>query len=156
MDENAPSPKQIPSEGAFRVRVRYCECDPMGVAHHSAYVPWLEEARTELLRASGVSYAQLEAEGVFLAVVRLETTYRRPARYDDVVEVRVRVVGGSRVKIRHEYKVVLAERAGLAPDRIAAMRHHGEDVLALAATTLACINAEGRPRQLPDWLAARE
>jgi acyl-CoA thioester hydrolase len=145
----------VPDAGSFRVRVRYCECDPMAVAHHSAYVPWLEEARTELLRACGVSYAQLEAEGVLLAVVRLEVTYRRPARYDDVLEVRVRVVGGSRVKIRHEYEVVLAERSGASAGEVAAMEAHGEALLARAATTLACIGADGRPRALPDWLVPR-
>jgi acyl-CoA thioester hydrolase len=155
MAEPTLPPTEVPNSGAFRVRVRYCECDPMGVAHHSAYMPWFEEARTELLRAAGVSYAQLEAEGVLLAVVKLETTYRRPARYDDVLEVRVRVVGGSRVKIRHEYEVVLAERGRATAAELDALRLHGEDVLARAATTLACIDAGGRPRALPDWLVPR-
>lgn len=151
MDANTAGPR-VESYGEFRVRVRYCECDPMGVAHHSAYIPWLEEARTELLRGSGVSYAQLEAEGVFLAVVKLAVAYRRPARYDDVLAVRVRVTGGSRVKIQHEYDVRVVSREGVDAGALQTMRLHGEDLLATASTTLACIDGAGRPRALPDWL----
>ncbi|MFO0084137.1 MAG: acyl-CoA thioesterase, partial [Phycisphaerales bacterium] len=64
-----PAPTSATSlSTTVRVRVRYCECDPMNVAHHAAFIPWLELARTELLRTSGVSYAHLEAAGVFLVV----------------------------------------------------------------------------------------
>lgn len=140
-----PAPSApVPTAGASRVRVRYCECDPMGVAHHASYIPWLEIARTELLRGTGVTYAQLEQSGVFLVIVRLDVRYRRPVRYDDVVEVRTRVSGGSRIKIEHEYDLVVVERGGNAV----------EEPVAAAATTLACVGADGRPRALPDWLAS--
>lgn len=155
-EPSPPTPERAPaSSGSFPVRVRYCECDPMGVAHHAAYIPWLEEARTSLLRTSGVSYAQLEAAGVFLAITKLETRYRRSARYDDLVEVRARVSGGSRVKIEHAYEVRLLERPGLGQADLDRMRHAGEDLLASAETTLACIDGQGRPRGLPEWLTAR-
>ena len=134
----------IPTAGASRVRVRYCECDPMGVAHHASYIPWLEIARTELLRGTGVTYAQLEGAGVFLVIVRLDVRYRRPVRYDDVVEVRTRVTGGSRIKIEHEYDLAVVERGGAA----------AEEPVAAASTTLACVGADGRPRALPEWLAS--
>jgi acyl-CoA thioester hydrolase len=134
----------VPTSGASRVRVRYCECDPMGVAHHASYVPWLEIARTELLRGTGVTYAQLEEAGVFLVIVRLDVRYRRPVRYDDVVDVRTRVTGGSRIKIEHEYDLVVVERGGAGV----------EEPVAAAFTTLACVGADGRPRALPDWLAS--
>ncbi|MBK7403054.1 MAG: acyl-CoA thioesterase [Phycisphaerales bacterium] len=152
----APSlaPQRAPDrEGVHQIRVRYCECDPMGVAHHAAYIPWLEESRTELLRTSGVSYAQLEGAGFFLAIIRLETLYKRPARYDDLLEVRVRVSGGSRVKIHHDYEVRLLERPGWTAQALADLRHAGADLLVTGSTTLACIDADGRPRPLPDWLA---
>ena len=118
----------------------------MGVAHHAAYIPWLEMGRTELLRDAGVSYADLEASGVFLVIVKLEVRYRRPIRYDDVVEVRTRVVGGSRVKIEHEYELVVVERDGEVK----------EEAVAAAATTLACVDGEGRVRELPGWLVAEK
>jgi acyl-CoA thioester hydrolase len=122
----------------------------MGVAHHAAYVPWLEAARTEILRDAGVSYAQLESAGVFLVVTKIEVRYRRAGRYDDLLEVRARVVGGGRVKIEHEYEVRVAERIGAD---VARMRETGEDLLAGATTTLACVDERGRVRALPDWLA---
>jgi acyl-CoA thioester hydrolase len=141
----APHPTApIPTAGSTRIRVRYCECDPMGVVHHASYIPWLEIGRTELLRTTGVTYAQLEAAGVFLVIVKLDVRYRRPIRYDDVVEVRTVVVGGSRVKIEHEYDLAVVERAG----------QETNDLVAAASTTLACVGQDGRPRPLPDWLAS--
>jgi acyl-CoA thioester hydrolase len=135
-------------EGTVRIRVRYCECDPAGVAHHASYVPWLEIARTELLRGTGVTYAAMEREGVLLVVAALTVTYRRPVYYDDVVEVRTRVTGGSRVKIEHAYEIVIAEDGG-----------HGKragggsgEVVTRAGTTLVCVDREGRVRGLPEWL----
>ena len=68
----------IPTRGEMRFRVRYAECDPMNVAHHASYAPWLEMGRTELLRQGKVSYAELEQAGVFLVVTKLELRYRRP------------------------------------------------------------------------------
>lgn len=120
----------------------------MGVVHHGSYIPWLEIGRTELLRASGVSYAALEAAGVFLVIVKLDVRYRRPVRYDDVVEVRTSWTGGSRVKIEHQYEVVVAEpttASVLAPGFVAAA----------ANTMLGCVDAQGKIRELPDWLVHR-
>jgi acyl-CoA thioester hydrolase len=133
------------AEHVTRLRVRYCECDPMGVAHHASYVPWLEIGRTELLRGSGTSYAALEAAGVLLVIVKLDMRYRRSARYDDLVEVRTRWVGGSRVKILHEYEVNVLEPgtpvADFAPFTAVA-----------ASTTLACVDRSGSVMELPPWL----
>lgn len=145
-----PSPSTpIPSENRLAVRVRYCECDPMGVAHHAAYIPWLEMGRTEILRDCGVTYADLERAGVFLVIVKLDVRYRRPACYDDLLEIRTTVVGGSKVKVEHQYDVALLEDG-----------RHGEhaarapgDILAAASTTLACVGKDGRIQPLPDWLA---
>ena len=55
----------------IEIRVRYCECDPMGVVHHTVYPIWFEMGRTELLRATGSNYAQMEAKGFFLAVTSI-------------------------------------------------------------------------------------
>lgn len=140
-----PDPRSV-----SRIRVRYCECDPMGVAHHAAYIPWFEIGRTEMLRAVGKSYADLEAQGVFLVITRLDARYRRPVLYDDIVDIVTHRVGGSRVKIEHRYEVLIAERSasGVA-------RHplpHGP--AAVGETTLACVGRDGRPMALPDWLSS--
>ena len=138
--------RPIPREGELQLRVRYCECDPMGVAHHGSYAAWLEMGRTELLRTCGVTYADLEAHGVFLVVTRLDLRFKAPARYDDTVVVRTVVSGGGRARIDHEYEVWVDRGDGA-----------GKSVLvATGRSTLGCVDASGRPRALPDWLTAAE
>jgi len=147
-----PRPPRPPaSSGVITLRTRYCECDPMGVAHHASYAPWLEIGRTELLRDCGLTYAKLEACGVLLVIVKLEVRYRRAIRYDDLIQIRTVVKGGSRVKLEHEYQIELLEpAAGWPGDE----RPHDPPVMAVAATTLAAVDRGGRPRPLPDWLVA--
>ena len=70
----------------FRIdlRVRFAETDAMGVAHHAAYLPWLESARVEYLRALGHPYRELrDRDGLEFAVVGLDLRYRAPLRFDD-------------------------------------------------------------------------
>lgn len=133
----------------------------MGVVHHAAYIPWLEMGRTELLREAGVTYAELEAAGVFLVIVKLECSYRRPAYYDDLLEVRTRVVGGSRIKIRHEYEVVravdpAAVNGAAAPGAVMgnglAQRRTPGEVIMTASSLLASVDRSGTPALLPEWL----
>lgn len=152
--------RPVPSAGSVQIRVRYCECDPMGVVHHAAYIPWLEIGRTELLREAGVSYAELETAGVFLAIVKMECSYRRPAYYDDLIEVRTKVVGGSRIKIRHEYELYRAAAdpslrgvvgASGAGNNLPQVRTPGE-LLMTGTTLLASLDRSGRPAGLPEWL----
>jgi acyl-CoA thioester hydrolase len=115
----------------------------MGVAHHAAYPVWLEIARTEVLRQSGVSYRDLEAAGVFLVVARLEMKYRRPLKYDDEIEIRCRLTsgaGGGGVKLEHEYEILR-----VAPEP-------SPQPVFVASSVLACVNREGRPQRLPEWL----
>lgn len=142
-----PPPVRLPLPTAISLtfRPRYNECDPMGIVHHAAYIPWLEIGRTELLRAAGLSYAQLEAQGVLLAIIDLQVKYKASARYDDVLQLHTRVTGGSRVKLVHEYTLTLLHPAtGPALDE--------PRTLLTASTTLACIDRAGRPQALPDWL----
>ncbi|MEZ6317307.1 MAG: acyl-CoA thioesterase [Phycisphaerales bacterium] len=133
----------LASEGVVRVRVRYAECDPMGVAHHASYARGWRSGGRRSCATRGRATRRLERAGVFLVVTKLEVKYRRPIRYDDVLEVRTRVMGGSRVKIRHEYEVVVLERRGAAvhPDDPAV---HAGGAAAIAATELACVGPDGR------------
>jgi acyl-CoA thioester hydrolase len=95
------------------VRVNYSETDQMGVVYHARYLVWLDVARTEHLRRSGMSYRELEASGLRLAVSRVSIQFRQPARYDDVVRIRcwVREVASRRVDFG--YAVEHAEDARL-------------------------------------------
>ena len=72
-----------PDVSEIRVRVNYSETDQMGVVYHARYLVWLDVARTEHLRVSGMSYRDLEAAGLRLAVSEVAVRYRQPARYDD-------------------------------------------------------------------------
>ena len=118
----------------------------MGVAHHSSYLPWMEMGRTEMLRAIGQSYAQLEADGVFLVVTKAELKYRRPLKYDDLIEIRTKVEKTSKVKLVHSYEMVLVERVGETNEQA-----NGQ-VCAIGSTELACVGEDGRPRVFPGWL----
>ncbi|MHC4977330.1 MAG: acyl-CoA thioesterase [Planctomycetota bacterium] len=131
----------IPKRGELRVRPRYVECDPMGVVHHSSYLPWMEMARTEMLRECGVSYADLERMGVFLVITRLDVRYLRPARYDQELLLRCEVVGGGRARLNHGYELLEVREDGTIGT-----------VLLTASTTLACVDGDGRPTPLPGWL----
>ncbi len=59
----------------------------MGVVYHANYIVWLDRARTELMRETGLTYKELERQGVYLAVSDVKIRYRQPARYDDLVRV---------------------------------------------------------------------
>ena len=90
-------------------RVNYSETDQMGVVYHSRYLVWLDIARTEHLRRTGMSYADLERRGLRLAVGELRIRYRQPARYDDLVRVRCWVRENLSRRICFGYAVDRAE-----------------------------------------------
>ena len=75
------------------VTVRYAETDCMGVVHHAVYPVWFEIARTDYIKAAGMSYAEMEKRGVMLPVTGISCRYRLPARYDDtlLIEARIRL-----------------------------------------------------------------
>jgi acyl-CoA thioester hydrolase len=73
---------------AITLRVNYSETDQMGVVYHANYLIWFDRARTELMRETGLTYKQLEQQGVYLAVSEVQVRFRAAARYDDLVRVR--------------------------------------------------------------------
>jgi acyl-CoA thioester hydrolase len=92
-------------ESITPIRVRYAETDAMGIVHHAVYPVWMELGRSDLLRELGQSYAEWEAQGVFMSVGELQVRYRAPARYDELVEVRTRLLGAGRRKVTFAYEV---------------------------------------------------
>jgi acyl-CoA thioester hydrolase len=121
------------TEHQITFRVRYPETDGMGVVHHSRYFQYLEMGRIELLRASGISYAQLEMEGILFVVVKVECRYKAPARFDDELTLMTRVARKTHVRIDHQYVL-----------------KRGETVIAEAATTIACVDRQGALRVIPE------
>jgi acyl-CoA thioester hydrolase len=124
------------NEHSIEIRVRYCETDAMGYLHHANHVNYYEMGRTELLRAQGGSYRDIEASGLFLVVVRLDCRYHAPARYDDWLKLVTKVERISAVKIEHSYRL-----------------YRGDQLLASAESTLACVDRDGRVQRLPESIS---
>jgi len=128
-------PSSVPEVSEVRVRVNYSETDQMGVVYHARYLVWLDVARTEHLRLSGMSYRELEQTGLRLAVSEVAVRYRQPARYDDPVRVRCWVRDLASRRVEFGYLVEQADEGRL---------------LATAATALLALDRDMRPTRLPD------
>lgn len=92
----------------YRHRVRYRECDPMGVVYHSHYLDYFEAARTEALRELGLPYKDLENSGIIMPVVDLSVQYKRPASYDDILEIKAIFEEMPRMRAVIRYEVTRA------------------------------------------------
>lgn len=120
-------------------RVRFAETDQMGVAHHAAYVVWLEAARVEWMRERGLSYRELEDSGVSMAVSALTVRYRRAVRFDDLLRVDCRLTAVRSRFGRYAYRLLRAD---------------GEPV-ATAVTEHVATDRRGKAVRLPAaWLAS--
>lgn len=86
-------------------RVNYSETDQMGFVYHANYLIWLDMARTEHMRERGVSYKDLEEQGIYLAVTDVRIRYRQPARYDDLIRIRCWVQDVVSRRVIFEYAV---------------------------------------------------
>ena len=75
----------------IEIRVRYAETDQMGVVHHGNYALYLEMARIEWLRKLGISYKNMEENGIGLPVVSLAINFKKSAVYDDVIKVKTQL-----------------------------------------------------------------
>lgn len=127
------SPERTPVE----FRVRYAETDQMGVVYHANYLVWCELGRTELIRQRGSDYAQLERDGVMLAVAEATVRYHAPARYDDLIRVECWVEALRSRAVTFGY-LVSRVAPGEPPVR-----------LATARTSLVALDRQSRPRTLP-------
>jgi len=90
----------------MRVRVRYAETDKMGVVYHANHLVWFELGRVELLRQMGFSYRDMEeVDGRYIAVVEVKCRYRAPARYDDELLVRTKLLNVRESVIHFGYEL---------------------------------------------------
>lgn len=88
-----------------RFRVRYAETDQMGVVYHSNFIIWMEVGRVELLRALGYTYREMETDGVHLPVVEVKCRFKSPAKYDDLIVVRTRMMNLRNSLIHFGYEI---------------------------------------------------
>jgi acyl-CoA thioester hydrolase len=123
-----------------RLRTRFAETDAMGVIHHAAYLPYLEEARVEYLRAIGHPYDAVRGGDAGAArefpVLEVSVQYRHSLRFDDEVDVSL-CIGAVRG----------------ATFQIAYLLTVDDEARATAVTVHGCVDGLGRPARLPAWVA---
>ncbi len=115
--------------------VRYAETDESGVVHHSVYLIWFEEGRSSFLRALGSGYDQFVADGVYLPVVEAEVHYRAPARYNQLITVRVWISAVKSRALTFTVEVVDAQSG---------------QILTTGHTRHICTDRAGHARRVPD------
>lgn len=122
-------------------RVYYEDTDFSGLVYHARYLHFLERGRTDYLRCLGVEQSALQtvdAEGLVFVVHRMEVDFKRPARMDDIllIETSTEKAGGAKMVLKQQIS-------------------SGGRLLILATVIIAVVNAKGRPRRLPEELAAK-
>jgi acyl-CoA thioester hydrolase len=126
-----------PPSCTVEFRARYAETDQMGIVYHANYLPWCEIGRTELIRRMYRSYADVEREGVLLAVTEVALRYHASARYDDLVRVVTTLEQVRSRGVSFLYEVHRVEEDG-STTRLASGR-----------TGHIAIDRAGSPRKLP-------
>ena len=117
------------------IRVIFGDTDQMGVVYYANYLRFFESARAAYWRDLGRSYKDLEAAQIAMPVVEAHCNYRRPAHYEDILEVDTEVDEMRGASLRFVYVV-----------------RRGADVLAEGWTRHAVIGPTGRPRPIPDFM----
>ena len=121
----------------FTHRISYGETDTMGVLYYAEYLHIFERARSEFIRACGMSYRDVEEKDIILPVREAQCRYRSPARYDDLVQVHTAISEWGRASMRFVYEMWNEDKTRL---------------LATGSTQHALVNRQGRPVAVPDWL----
>jgi len=129
----------VPSTST-ETRVRYAETDQMGVAYHANYLVWCEMGRTDFIRHHVRSYADLERDGIALAVSDARVRYHAGARYDDLVQIETTLTAVRSRALVFDYRIT---------------RQPDGAQLATATTTLVSIDREGKVTAMPAALRAK-
>ncbi len=117
----------------YRRKVQYYETDQMGIVHHSNYIRWFEEARTDLMEQMGLGYDKMEEQGILSPVLSVEADYLRMLYFGDTVTVETYIKEYNGIKLTVAYEVI--------SDKTEMVHCRG--------TTKHCfINPEGRPLSL--------
>lgn len=117
------------------LRVRYGETDQMGYCYYGNYAQYFEVGRVEALRKMGMSYRELEENGIMLPVSKYSVEYLFPAKYDDLLTITTYITKLDGVRLTFDYEI------------------HNEDqrLVSKASTTLVFVNKETmRPSSPPE------
>lgn len=147
MTQNEPG--RSPSENdvtqavvKHRYRVIFGDTDQMHVVYYANYLRFFERGRVAFLRQAGFSYADFQENGWQLPVVDVQAKYRRPAKYEDLLEIETQMPLLGKVKLGFDYRV---------------FRLDGETertLLCEGQTTHVCMDDRGKPTRLPETLVA--
>ena len=121
-------------ETISELRVRYAETDQMGVVYHANYLVWCEIGRTDFIRAIGKPYAELERDGVLLAVSDAALRFHASARYDDLIRVYTKLIDVRSRAVTFSYRIAHAET---------------QTLLASGTTALISLSRDGRLVAMP-------
>ncbi len=122
-------------ENKVELRVRYAETDQMAYVYYGNYASYFEVGRVETFRLIGFSYKELEEAGVMMPVVEFKTKYIKPAKYDNLLTIKVLVKEKPGVRIKFDYEIYNEENI----------------LLTVAETTLVFVNSQtGKPCYLPE------
>ena len=123
-------------ESSYEIRVRYAETDKMGYVYYGNYATYFEVARVELFRKHGVSYKEMEEEGIMMPVLEQKTKFVLPAKYDDLLTVVPKIPKKPGIRVTFEYEVF----------------NEKKELLTIASTTLVFIDMKtGKPTAPPSY-----
>ena len=125
----------------IEIRVPYYDVDQMGCVHHSNYLKYFEQGRTELLRETGWAYRELEDAGTFFIITKSTCNYLSPARYDELLSLKTTVERVTLARIDHHYEL---------------RRKEDGQLLTTGQTTLACVDADGQVIAMPEGLKRKK
>ena len=125
-------------------RVAYYETDQMGIVHHANYIRWFEEARDSYVRAYGIDYAQVEAQGILMPVISVNCDYKTPAKYNELVEIYVHLRFFNGVRLRYAYEIISRDTGAL-------VARGGSEHCFIDAASRAPLNLR---RRMPEYSAA--
>ncbi len=118
--------------------VYYAETDAMSVVYYGRYFEWFEQARDNFLRKRGMSYAEVEAKGIFLPVTETYCKYLYPAKYGEEVKIKTWIKKISKASITFGYETYNITQ--------------NQKLINQAETVHACVNKEGKIVRIPEWL----
>lgn len=121
----------------LQFRVRYAETDQMGVVYYGNYAQYFEMGRTEWLRSLGITYRWMEENGIQLPVLDLQVTYKKPAKYDDLLTIKTTLVKMPTVRIQFYYEI----------------ENEKGELMTSGTTTLAFVDMKTKkPTMAPDYI----
>lgn len=110
----------------IKLRVRYKDTDTMGIVHHANFITFYEVARTEMLRAFGRTYREMEDMGTMMPILGVDIEYFKPAYYDDLLTIKVVVAEMPKVRMVFDHEVYNEEGELLNKGRVTTAFVNGE------------------------------